>query len=453
MVFILYLIAPKKLKNYILLLSSLIFYGWGEPKYILLILLSILLNYILGLVIEQNTGTRKAKFWLMLSVLFSLAMIGYFKYTDFFIENFNTLTGLSLPVLKIALPMGISFYTFQILSYTIDVYYQRIKAQKNFVYFATYVVLFPQLIAGPIVRYIDIAAALEHRNHTVEKCHSGMRRFLFGLAKKVLVANSLGELCDRLLNSNERTVLSYWIYAIAFTLQIYFDFSGYSDMAIGLGKLFAFDFLENFHYPYISKSITEFWRRWHISLSTWFRDYVYIPLGGNRVSKLRWLMNLLIVWILTGLWHGAAWNFILWGILFALLLINEKLWFGQIIAKLPKFIAHGYVLFFVVISFVLFDAPNIKEAIGRISSMLGMKDIPVTGTQTLYNLRSYAGVLILAIIGSTPLIKTGIIRIQKNRIGNILLNIAEPVVCIVLLLVITAYLIDEAYNPFLYFRF
>ena len=452
-VLILYFIVPKKLKNYILLISSLIFYGWGEPKYILLVLLSILVNFILGLLIERCTGTKKAKFWLLLSVIFSLTMLGYFKYADFFIENFNTITELSLPVLNIALPIGISFYTFQILSYTIDIYYKRIKAQKNIIYFATYVVLFPQLIAGPIVRYIDVAAALENRRHSIEKCRCGMRRFLFGLAKKVLIANALGELCSIFLKTDEKTVLFYWIYAIAFTLQIYFDFSGYSDMAIGLGKIFAFDFPENFNYPYISTSITEFWRRWHISLSTWFRDYVYIPLGGNRVSKLRWLMNILVVWMLTGLWHGAAWNFILWGILFALLLINEKLWFGKILTRLPKFISHFYVIFFVVISFVIFNAPDLGEAIGRISSMLGMEDIPVTGIQTLYYLRSYAGVLILAIVGCTPLPKICAKRINKTRIGNVILSIAEPVVCIVLLLVISAYLIDGSYNPFLYFRF
>jgi alginate O-acetyltransferase complex protein AlgI len=452
-VLILYLIAPKKLKNYVLLLSSLIFYGWGEPKYILLILLSIVINYLLGLLIERGEGTKRAKLWLSCSVIFSLGMIGYFKYADFFIENFNTVTGLSLPALKIALPIGISFYTFQILSYTIDVYYKRIPAQKNLAYLATYVVLFPQLIAGPIVRYIDIAVALENREHTMEKCRYGINRFMLGLGKKVLIANTLGELCNTFLKVDEKTVLFYWMYAIAFTLQIYFDFSGYSDMAIGLGKIFAFDFLENFNYPYISKSITEFWRRWHISLSTWFRDYVYIPLGGNRVSKLRWLINILIVWMLTGLWHGAAWNFILWGTLFALLLMNEKLWFGKIIDKLPKVISHGYVLFFVIISFVLFDAPNLSEALGRIRSMLGMENIPVTGIQTSYYLRSYAGVLLLAIIGSTPLPKMCTEYIRKTRVGNTILNIAEPIVCIVLLLVISAYLVDGSYNPFLYFRF
>ncbi len=448
-----YTIAPKKLKNYILLLASLIFYGWGEPKYILLIFISIAVNYILGLLIERDAKSIRAKLWLWFSVIFSLGMIGYFKYADFFLENFSKITGLSLPVLKIALPIGISFYTFQILSYTIDVYYKRVKAQKNIFYFATYVVLFPQLIAGPIVRYIDIATALEHREHSLEKCRYGIRRFLFGLTKKVIIANLLGELCSIFLKMDEKTVLLYWIYAIAFSLQIYFDFSGYSDMAIGLGKIFAFDFLENFNYPYISKSITEFWRRWHISLSTWFRDYLYIPLGGNRVGKLRWIMNLLIVWMLTGFWHGAAWNFILWGLLFALLLVNEKLWFGKIVAKMPSIISRGYVLFFVVISFVLFDAPSLQEAIGRISSMFGMEGLPVVGKETLYYLRSYAGVLLLALFASTPLAKICIMRIQKTRIGNVIISIAEPIVCIVLLLVISAYLVDGSYNPFLYFRF
>ena len=453
LVLILYFSVPKKLKNWVLLFSSLIFYGWGEPKYILLMALSIVVQYILGILIERHSETGKAKFWLVLSVCFSLGLLGYFKYANFFIRNINEVTGLSIPLLSIALPVGISFYTFQILSYTIDVYSKETKAQKNIVHLATYVVLFPQLIAGPIVRYVDIAAALEDRSHSFEKWRYGLRRFIFGLGKKVLLANSLGEVCEIFKKTEQSTVLFYWIYAIAFSLQIYFDFSGYSDMAIGLGKIFGFEFLENFNYPYISRSISEFWRRWHMSLGTWFRDYLYIPLGGNRVKKNRWILNIAVVWMLTGLWHGAAWNFVIWGMLFALLLMIEKLWFGKVMDKLPKFISHIYVLFFVIISFVIFDAATMAEAVERIGSMLGIGRIKVTDMQSLYYLRSYGVILILSIIGCTPLPKLCIERIRRIKWADRIMVILEPIICIVMLLTITAYLVDASFNPFLYFRF
>lgn len=449
----LYFVCPKKLKNGVLLFSSLIFYGWGEPKYIIFMVLSIVVNYILGLLIERHSGSAWGKRWLIVSVVFSLGMLGYFKYVDFFIENVNSLTGLSVPLLKVVLPIGISFYTFQILSYTIDVYRKSTKAQKNLLSLATYVAFFPQLIAGPIVRYTDIAKALDSREHSLMKIRIGIRRFLFGISKKVLIANSFGELCKIFADSQERNVLFYWLYAVAFTLQIYFDFSGYSDMAIGLGKVFGFDFQENFNYPFISQSITEFWRRWHMSLGTWFRDYLYIPLGGNRVGKKRWLFNIFLVWMLTGLWHGAAWNFVIWGMLFAVLLMIEKLWLGSFLKKMPKSISHLYVMLLVIISFVIFDAPDLSTSAERIRSMFGMSGLPFTGVQSVYYLRSYLIIFVIAIIGSTDLPKRIIGRIRKTPFGSLALTGAEPVVCVVLLLLTTAYLIDASFNPFLYFRF
>ncbi len=448
-----YFISPGKFKNYILLLVSLIFYGWGEPKYILLIGISILINYIMGLLIEKDAGTARPKLWLILSLVISLGMLGYYKYTDFVIGSVNSATGWAIPLQKVALPVGISFYTFQILSYTIDVYRGNTKAQKNLAYLATYVVFFPQLIAGPVVRYIDIVQALENRTHSLEKIRHGLRRFLLGLSKKVLIANSLGELCSIVTESQERSVLFWWMYAAAFTLQIYFDFSGYSDMAIGLGKIFGFEFLENFDYPFISASITEFWRRWHMSLGTWFRDYLYIPMGGNRVPLPRWLFNILVVWLLTGLWHGAAWNFVVWGLMFAVLLILEKLWMGKILKRIPKALSHFYVIFLVIISFVIFDAPSLGAAVGRIGAMLGMQGLPLSGIQSAYYLRSYLAILLIAVIGSTPLPKMIGQSLSRTRLGDTVQKAAEPIICAGLLILAAAYLVDASFNPFLYFRF
>ncbi len=451
-VLILYFVVPKCLKNTVLLLSSLVFYAWGEPKYVLLMAVSITLGYVFGLLIEIWRGTKLSKLFLILSIVTSLGLLGYFKYADFFIANFNAATGLSVPLLKIALPIGISFYTFQILSYTVDVYRGEVKAQRNYISLAAYVALFPQLIAGPIVRYSDIAAQLESRTHSFSNVALGTRRFILGLAKKVLIANALGELCDIFKESNDKSVLFFWLYAIAFTLHIYFDFSGYSDMAIGLGKIFGFDFLENFDYPYISGSITEFWRRWHMSLGSWFRDYVYIPLGGNRVSKARWFLNIFIVWMLTGFWHGAAWNFIVWGLFFAILLIIEKLWLLKPLKK-SKVLSHIYVMFFVIISFVIFNAADMKEAFSYIGGMFGAGGIPFISEEWLYYLRSYGVVLIVAIIGATPLVKKLVLSVKKKSTGEKIMNIAEPIMLVALLLVITAYLVDGSFNPFLYFRF
>lgn len=406
-------------------------------------LATITVGYVLGILTERHAKYRKV--YLALAVFFSVAALGYFKYADFFIANVNAVTGLSMPLLKVALPIGISFYTFQILSYNIDVYRGTVPAQKNPIYLATYITMFPQLIAGPIVRYSDVAKQLEHRSHSMDKIALGIRRFIIGLSKKILLANALGELCDIFRMSNDKSVMFYWMYAIAFTLHIYFDFSGYSDMAIGLGKIFGFDFIENFDYPYISKSITEFWRRWHMSLGTWFRDYVYIPLGGSRVGKIRMFFNIFLVWMLTGFWHGAAWNFIIWGVYFAILLVIEKVCLLRHLPK-AKVINRVYVLLAVVISFVIFNATSMGEAVSDIGGMLGAGGIPVISQEAIYYLKSFGFVFVLAIIGSTPIPKKMISKIKVARY-------LEPIVLLALLVMITAYLVDGSFNPFLYFRF
>ena len=451
-VLLLYFLAPGKLKNSVLMLSSLFFYGWGEPKYLILMLLSITQGYIFGRLVEKYRGKKRAKLFLTLSVVFSFLMLGYCKYADFFISSFNAVTGLSIPLLKIALPIGISFYTFQIVSYVIDVYRGDVSAQRNYVNLAAYISMFPQLIAGPIVRYADIAGQLENRTHSTAKTSLGVRRFIIGLSKKILLANVLGELVDGFKQADERSVLFYWLYAVAYTLHIYFDFSGYSDMAIGLGHVFGFDFLENFNYPFISRSITEFWRRWHMSLGSWFRDYLYIPLGGNRVPRGRWIFNIAVVWAATGLWHGAAWNFVAWGIFFAVLLVLEKLFLKKWRERSPV-LGHAYVMLLVIISFVLFDATSLRGAGETIGAMFGAGGLPAVSFEALYNLRSYAVVLILGIIGSTPLPKLAVERIRKTSGGAVLINAAEPVALVALLAVSTAFLIDGSFNPFLYFRF
>ena len=446
-----YFLTPARFRNAVLLLASLIFYAWGEPKYVLLMLASILSGYGFGLLQERYRGQKGAKLVCGLSVAVSLSFLLYFKYADFFLENFNAATGLGVPLLRIALPIGISFYTFQIISYTVDVYRGE-PAQKNLNHLAAYVAMFPQLIAGPIVRYSDIAQQLEHRSHPTALAAEGVRRFLIGLGKKILIANQLGELCSVFRASDEKSVLFYWLYAVAFALHIYFDFSGYSDMAIGLGKVFGFHFLENFNYPYISASITEFWRRWHMSLGTWFRDYVYIPLGGNRVGRARQLLNILVVWMLTGFWHGAAWNFVVWGLMFAVLLIMEKLWLLKPLSKCRP-LAHLYVVFFVVISFVIFNAENMGQALSDIGGLFGAGGIPLVSAEAVYCLRSFALVLILAVFGATPLLRNGLVRLSQYPTAGKVLNALEPFTLFILLLVMTGYLVDGSFNPFLYFRF
>ncbi len=446
-VLITYFLVPKALKNTVLLLFSLVFYGWGEPKYLILMVASIALFYGCGLAIERAATKKWKKVWLIVSVVSSVALMGIFKYADFFISSFNAVTGLSVPLLRLALPIGISFYTFQCLSYTIDVYWGNVPAQKNPISFGAYVALFPQLIAGPIVRYIDVVRELENRTNSWDNVALGLRRFLVGLAKKVILADNFALLMKLFRESQEQSVLFYWMYAIAFTLNIYFDFSGYSDMAIGLGRVFGFHFIENFNYPYMSKSVAEFWRRWHMSLGSWFRDYVYIPLGGNRVSKGRWVFNTLAVWMLTGLWHGAAWNFVAWGLMFAALLMVEK-WVPAL-QKLPTLLRRAYVLLAVIISFVLFNAESFSQAGSDLAGMFGFGGVPLVTAETLYYLKSYALLFILGFVGATPLVRDTANRLYKHKAAAVL----EPLVLILLLLICTGYLVDGSFSPFLYFRF
>ena len=446
---LLYFAAPRRMKNAVLLLCSLVFYGWGEPKYLLLMLFSIAQGYLFGLLIEKYRDKTRSTVFFWLSVSLSLLLLAYFKYADFFLDSFRAVTGLPVPALQIALPIGISFYTFQILSYVVDVRRGDASAQKNPIDLAAYIAMFPQLIAGPIVRYTDVAAQLRTRTHTRAGTAAGTRRFVLGLAKKILIANVLGQLVQQFQTAQDPDTLFHWLYAVGFMLQIYFDFSAYSDMAIGLGAIFGFTFPENFNYPYCSASITEFWRRWHISLGSWFRDYVYIPLGGSRVGKWKLLRNLLLVWAATGLWHGAAWNFVLWGLFYAVLLIAEKF---ALLPKLQKHPAIGrvYTLLFVLLGFVLFDAPSLSAAASRIAGLFGGAG---AGVESLYYLRSYAVVLLLAVLGATPLPKRLLARLQQNRVCGVLLDVLEPIVLVALLALCTAYLIDGSFNPFLYFRF
>ena len=451
-VIMIYFIVPDRLKNLVLLLSSLFFYGWGESKYVFLMLFIIGCGYVLGLGIERYREQKMGKIFLFLSVFLDIAVLGYFKYADFFVENFNKVTGLQIPLLRIALPIGISFFIFQILSYDIDVYRGNVKAQKNPLLLATYVAMFPQLIAGPIVRYIDVEKQLRERKHSMELAAEGIRRFMIGLSKKVLIANALGELCAVFKDSSEKSVLFFWMYGIGFMLHIYFDFSGYSDMAIGLGKIFGFHFMENFNYPYISESITEFWRRWHISLGSWFRDYVYIPLGGNRVSRMRWMLNIIIVWFLTGFWHGAAWNFIVWGLYFVVFLVLEKLWLKPFISK-SKVVNHLYVLFFVMISFIIFDSASLTEAEMNMAGLLGIGTDRMISAESIYYLKNYLMIFFIGIVGTTPLPKKIYEAVLKTQAGKKVICVAEPIFMAGLLLVITAFLVDGSFNPFLYFRF
>ena len=442
-----YFLVPKNCKNAVLLLASLVFYGWGEPKYVFLMMATIALFYGCGLAIGHCRQQKCKKLWLAVSVIISLGLLAVFKYADFFVDSFNAVTGLSLPLLKLALPIGISFYTFQCLSYTIDVYRGNVPAQKNPISFGAYVALFPQLIAGPIVRYVDVAKQLDTRTHSWEDAYAGLLRFAAGLCKKILLADNFALLAQTFRQSEEKSVVFYWMYAVAFTLNIYFDFSGYSDMAIGLGRIFGFRFMENFDYPYLSGSVTEFWRRWHMSLGSWFRDYVYIPLGGSRVSKAKWLRNVLFVWLFTGLWHGAAWNFVLWGLLFAALLLLEK-WIPRLKA-LPGLLRHIYVMPIVILSFVLFNADSLAQAGADFAGLFGFGGLPGVTDQTLYYLRSYSPLLVAGIVGSTPVVRDFARGIFATRWGKVL----QWLLLILGLLVCTAYLVDGSFSPFLYFRF
>ena len=451
-VLVLYFIAPYKVKNYVLLMASLVFYAWGEPRYVVIMIFQIISGYIFGILVDRYRNRSHIKIILTLSVIVNLGFLIYFKYANFFITTFSRATDIQVNLLEISLPIGISFYTFQILSYVIDVYRKNVLVQKNPFFLATYVSFFPQLIAGPIVRYADVEKQLVARKHDYDKIALGIRRFILGLGKKVLIANTLGELCEKFKNTTDVSVAYYWLYAIAFTLHIYFDFSGYSDMAIGLGKIFGFDFMENFNYPYISKSITEFWRRWHISLGGWFRDYVYIPLGGNRVSKVKMIRNIIVVWFLTGFWHGADWNFILWGCYFAIFLLIEKFVLLEKLEKMKVF-NHIYVMCVVVIGFVIFNGGSIEEVIKDICGLIGVGDIPLVSNECLYYGRSYMLTLIMACIGATKGPKMLLNKIGNKAKGNLVINILEPFVLFLILILITAYLVDGSFNPFLYFRF
>ena len=442
-----YKLSPLKLRNLVLLAVSLFFYGWGEPVYILIMLLSIAVDYTHGLLVER---WRERDAWargaVASSVFFNLAILFFFKYWDFFASNVNALTGLSLPVLGLPLPIGISFYTFQTMSYTIDVYRRAAPAQRNAVTFGAYVTLFPQLIAGPIVQYKTVAAQLTEREETLEKFVSGVLRFSAGLGKKVLLANAIGPLWDRSLADGELTLAGAWLGLAAYAFQIYFDFSGYSDMAIGLGRMLGFQFLENFNYPYISRSVVEFWRRWHISLTTWFREYVYFPLGGSRVSRGRWVLNILAVWLCTGIWHGAGWNFLLWGLYYALWMLAERLFLGKWLERLPAVLRHGYAMAVVLVGWVLFAV----EDMGR----LGQYFRALFGGAGLYRaadgyyLRTYLPLLVLLAVGATPLAGR-----CWERLGERRRSILAPALVLGALALCTASLVDASYNPFLYFRF
>ena len=447
-----YFLAPRRAKNAVLLLFSLVFYAWGEPKYVLFMVASILQGYLFGRLVEKYRNyPRRSKLFLTVSVLFSLLLLGYCKYADFFIRSFNAVTGLSVPLLRVALPIGISFYTFQILSYVVDVYRGTVAAQRNLIDLGTYIAMFPQLIAGPIVRYADIEPQLKERRSTPDMIAAGAQRFVLGLAKKVLIANVLYQLITVYKSTTQPSVLYSWMYAAAYMLHIYFDFSGYSDMAIGLGKIFGFHFAENFNYPYISRSATEFWRRWHMRLGAWFRDYVYIPMGGNRVAPARRYFNILVVWILTGLWHGADWNFVLWGLFFAVFLIMEKGFLLKPLQKLPV-LSHLYTLLLVAVSFVIFDSAGLSEAATHLGRMFGAGGIPLVTGEALYYLGSYAVTFVIAVIGATPLPARLAHRLSEGK-GGRALSVLAPAALMVLLAVVTAYLVDGSFNPFLYFRF
>jgi len=442
---IIYFLTPQKYKNIPVLVFSLLFYFLGEPKYIMVLLLSCLINYILSKKIESS---KYSKIYLIIALIYNIGQLLVFKYIDFFISNINTLLNIKIPYTYIIMPIGISFFTFQALGYIIDVYNKKHKSARNILQFTTYISLFPQLIAGPIVRYSDVEKELKERVTSYDKFSEGVKRFTIGLSKKVLIANVLGEFVKVL---TETTVLASWLKPFAYTLQIYFDFSGYSDMAIGLGLMMGFRFLENFNYPLIASSITDFWRRWHMSLSSWFKDYVYIPLGGNKVSKLKWIRNIFVVWFLTGFWHGASWNFILWGLYFGVILVIEKKLLSRFLEK-TKVLKYIYTSLIVIISFLIFNSSSINIIINELKNMFLINKIPLIGKETIYYLKNYLVLFIIAIIGSTPLVSNIIKKLQNTKV-KLLINILEPIIYISLLVICTSFLIDESFNPFLYFRF
>ncbi|SOC34874.1 MBOAT family O-acyltransferase [Ureibacillus acetophenoni] len=462
-VLLVYFLVPKVLKNFILLIFSLFFYAWGEPIYVFLMLFSILINYIFGLLIEQTKDRLKLKkTYLVISVLANLAILGYYKYSNFLIENINAVFGLDIVSEPLPLPIGISFFTFQAMSYVIDVYRKDAQVQRNIFDLALYISLFPQLVAGPIVRYNTIADQIKNRIHNVELFSDGVRQFIIGLAKKVIIANPLGEVADAIfaMNPENMSVTTAWIGIIAYSLQIYFDFSGYSDMAIGLGKMFGFKFLINFNYPYIAKSVSEFWRRWHISLSSWFRDYIYIPLGGNRKGPWKTYRNLLIVWTATGFWHGASWTFMAWGFYYGIIICIERLGFGKVLAKLWSPLQHIYVLLLVMIGWVFFRADSFSYSAEFIQTMFGLNGTELFNYTAAHYIHDYTYLFVLAVIFSIPIypwVTSKMDQLMEAGKGKISLGIARylagPVVYFSLLLLVTMFLVNSTYNPFIYFRF
>ena len=447
----LYYAFPRKLRNLFLFFANLVFYGWGEPVFVLLMLFSTVVDYTCGYFIDKyRTQNKKiAKTFLILSVCINLSLLGFFKYAGFITNTLNAIPFFSLKPIEVPLPIGISFYTFQTMSYSIDVYRNDAPVQKNIVTFGTYVALFPQLIAGPIVRYKDVAYQLDHRRETLNQFTKGVRLFCIGLGKKVLLANQMGLMWDTIRQSGEiNGWLGSWIGIIGYTFQIYFDFSGYSDMACGLGNMFGFEFLKNFDYPYVSKSITEFWRRWHISLGTWFREYVYIPLGGNRMGPTRQILNLHIVWFLTGFWHGASYNFILWGLFYGVLLIFEKLVFGKVLKKLPAVFQHLYALLFVVLGWVLFYFVDLSQMWDFVLSMFSFAG-PVIGQTALTTTISFLPLLAISTVASTPLA----VNLYRKISSKPLKIVIDTLFCLFIVVLCTASLVNQSYNPFLYFRF
>ena len=446
--------VPAFLKNYVLLAASLIFYYVGVQSMVFIMLGCVLLNYGAALLIDRFRDKKYLIRWILaLSVTMTIGLLFYFKYFDFILRNINTVFGLSLDVFGIVLPIGISFYVFQTLSYTIDVFRGTTFPQKNPLLLATYITMFPQLVAGPIVRYSKIERQLKNREISSDKIALGIRRFVIGLAKKVILANTLAQLCQNVRMMEEKTVLAYWLMAVAFLFQIYFDFSGYSDMAIGLGKILGFDFDENFRYPYMSKSVSEFFRRWHISLGTWFRDYVYIPLGGNQKGSVRLCLNLFFVWLLTGFWHGAAWNFVLWGVFYACLLILEKLFFEKVLDSLPTFVGNIYTVLAVLFGFVIFNASTLSEVWTNLSGMFGAGGIDIASQDSVYMLKNFFVVLVISVIAATPLMKHILEKTLIHSYGETILIIAEPIALMLLFVLSTAFLVDSSFNPFIYFRF
>lgn len=442
-----YKLSPLKIRNLILLLVSLFFYGWGEPVYIFIMLLSIAVDYTHGRLVEHwRENDKLARRVVASSVICNLAILFFFKYWDFIAVNLNNLTGIPAPVFGLSLPIGISFYTFQTMSYTIDVYRRDAPVQKNVVTFGAYVTLFPQLIAGPIVQYRSVAAQLEGRQEDLEKFVSGIQRFTVGLAKKVLLANAIGELWDASIAARDLTAAGAWLGLVGYAFQLYFDFSGYSDMAIGLGRMLGFEFLENFRYPYISRSVVEFWKRWHISLTTWFREYVYFPLGGNRVSRAKWVRNILIVWLLTGIWHGAGWNFLLWGLYYAVWMLAERLFLGKWLEKMPGALRHIYTMLVVLLGWAIFAVEGLDRLVAFLGALFGRGGLwaAVDG----YHLRSYLPLLVILTAASTPLMKD-----LWGRLGERAKSVLTPVLVLAALVLCTASLVDASYNPFLYFRF